>query len=124
MNATKQFSKRFWLALVLLCFITGSFGFAADESQPTTSSENRSSQSVERLSKGFSNVVYGPLELIYQTKEEIKRKDPLRGLIPGLFKGIGWFVAREGVGLFQMVTFYLPGLGPELKDFDTDWLYA
>ena len=69
------------------------------------------------------NIVTGPLELIYQFKEEIKRTDPLRGAIPGVFRGVTWFAVREVVGVFEIVTFPIPWK-PHLKPFDTDWLHA
>ncbi len=80
------------------------------------------SHPLERLGDGFANIVYGPLELIYQFKEEIKRTDPVRGLLPGVLKGVTWFGVREVVGVFEMVTFFLP-LEPHLDPFDTTWLH-
>ena len=77
---------------------------------------------LERAGSGLANVAYGPLEVIYNVKEEIKRTDPLRGLIPGLGKGTGWLVTREAVGVFELVTCFLP-YKPVLKKFDTDWIY-
>lgn len=78
---------------------------------------------LERASSGFTNIVYGPLEIIYQLKEEVKRTDPLRGVIPGLAKGAGWFVTREVVGVFELVTFFIPKK-PVLREFDTEWIYV
>lgn len=94
-----------------------------DRSTPDLSEPRQSfvSARLERLGSGVANVVYGPLELPYQIKEEIKRTDPIQGSLPGLLRGLGWFGAREGVGLFEIVTFLVP-LKPHLKPFDTGWL--
>lgn len=78
---------------------------------------------LKRASHGVTNVVYGPLELPYRMKEEIKRSDPVSGLLPGLVKGLGWSIAREGVGLFEILTFFREE-EPLLPEFDTEWLYA
>jgi putative exosortase-associated protein (TIGR04073 family) len=93
---------------------------SVDLSQP---SQSFNSSPVERIGDGFANIVYGPFELIYQLKEEVKRTDPVRGFVPGLFRGISWFATREVVGIFEMVTFFLP-LDPHLEPFDTSWLRA
>lgn|SRR3989338_4158156 len=113
------------LLVVAFCFVNTVFAFAAE----TDSSEIKPNQGyfgglIERLSHGFSNIIYGPLEIPYRLKEDIKRYDPLRGILPGMLRGVGWTAIREVAGVFQVVTFYAPGLGPNLKDFDTDWLYA
>ena len=92
-------------------------------SETVPPAEDQDSSGWARAASGFSNMVYAPIELVYRMKEEIKRTDPVRGFIPGLVKGIGWFGMREGVGIFELVTFYLPHQ-PILKPFDTDWLYA
>lgn len=94
-------------------------GQGLQQTQPTI---DYPSAMMERASSGLTNVAYGPLEVIYQLKEEIKRTDPLRGLIPGLGRGTGWMVTREAVGIFELLTFYLP-YKPVLKKFDTDWIY-
>lgn len=96
-----------------------------EETQPDLSGPIQSfdSDPVERLGSGFANVVYGPLELIYQFKEEIKRTDPVRGAVPGVIRGVSWFATREAVGMFELVTFFRP-LKPHLEPFDTDWLYV
>lgn len=95
-------------------------GEKPDLSQPRQSFY---SAPLERLNSGFMNIVTGPLELIYQPKEEMKRTDPLRGLIPGVVKGVTWLVVREVVGIFEIGTFILP-FKPHLQPFDTDWLHA
>lgn len=78
---------------------------------------------LDQLGRGFSNMVYALFELPYQLKEEIKRTDPVQGLLPGVIKGVFWTGMREVVGVFEVVTFVAPS-EPIIKNFDTDWLTA
>jgi putative exosortase-associated protein (TIGR04073 family) len=79
--------------------------------------------SMNRLGSGFSNVVFGPLELLFRLHEEMKAHNPVRGLLPGLVKGMTWFGAREAVGIFEIGTF---GTGQQshLPEIDIDWLHV
>ena len=125
----RQMMRRLMFLCVLslfLCSVAGSTVLAKEAAaaspaiQPT---ESRSSAMLERASHGFSNIIYGPIEIPYQLKEEVKRTDPVRGLIPGVVRGVSWMCAREAVGFYELFTFYAHG-GPKLKDFDTNWLFA
>ena len=144
MNSKKiQFQHWTGFLLVVVCglfFVTGCARFSKHKSEgkptaqkaaPAPSAEKvtpevsaeKSSDRLKRLSDGFTNVIFGPVELVYQMKEEVKKTDPVRGFLSGLIKGISWFGLREGVGIFEMVTFY-SGAKPQLKPFNTDWVYA
>ncbi len=122
--------RKFNFIAAALCFLFFASGCARFSKQkpgekPDLSQPRQSfySAPLERLNSGFMNIVTGPLELVYQPKEEIKRTDPLRGLIPGVVRGITWFAVREVVGVFEVVTFPIPWK-PHLKPFDTDWLHV
>lgn len=118
----------FALVLTAALFVSLPICFALEEksieTQPDLSQPRQSlySAPVERIGSGVANIVYGPLELVYQFKEEIKRTDPIRGAVPGVIRGVSWFAAREVVGIFELVTFFLP-LDPHLEPFNTDWLH-
>ncbi len=121
---------RLFRFVLILVFIISTSGFAAPDPQSTRTTQvdlsephqSLFSAPVERLGDGFTNIVSGPFELIYQMKEEIKRTTPVRAIIPGLLRGITWFGLREGIGVFEIVTFFLP-LDPHLEPFNTDWLH-
>ena len=122
-------NRLFTFALILVLFVSAPAFSALEkekiEQKPIDLSHPKQSfysAPAERLGDGFANVVYGPFELVYQMKEEIKRTDPIRGIIPGLLRGVTWFGTREVVGIFEIVTFFIP-LKPHLKPFDTDWLH-
>ena len=120
------------MTLFLLCIFAANLAFAfraevqpieqtsADMTEPT---QTYFSSSMERLGSGFENILFGPLELPYQFKEEVKRNNYVRGLPMGLARGTTWFVAREVVGVFELVTFFVP-LKPHLDPIDTSWLHA
>ncbi|MBI3999290.1 MAG: exosortase system-associated protein, TIGR04073 family [Candidatus Omnitrophica bacterium] len=93
-------------------------GEKPDLSQPRQSFY---SAPIDRLNSGFINMVSGPFELVNQLREEIKRTNPVRALIPGIFRGVSWFVVREAVGIFEIGTFFVPWK-PHLEPIDLDWL--
>ena len=125
-NRKKEFNA-IVLTLCFLLFASGCTRFSKQKpgEKPDLSQPRQSfySAPLERFNSGVMNIVTGPLELVYQPKEEIKRTDPLRGLIPGVVRGVTWFAVREVIGIFEIVTFPIPWKS-HLKPFDTDWLHA
>ena len=122
--------KSFDLFISILCVVflmTGCTRFSKQKpgEQPDLSQPRQSfySAPIERLNSGLMNIVTGPLELIYEPKEEINRAGAMRGLLPGVIRGVTWFGVREVVGVFEVVTFPIPWK-PHLKPFDTDWLHV
>ena|SRR3989338_1863127 len=122
--------RHFYLSVVILLCLSFTLGCTRFSKQkpgesPDLSQPRQSfySAPLERFNSGFVNIVTGPFELVYQLKEEINRTNLIRGLIPGLFRGVTWFVVREVVGVFEVGTFFIPWK-PHLEPFDTDWLYA
>ncbi len=97
---------------------------ATEEATPAKVQEKsvNANSMLDRLGSGFSHIVYGLFEIPYQLKEEMKVTDPVRGFVPGVIKGVGWTVAREAVGIFEVVTFYRPHK-ELLKEANSDWLY-
>ena len=78
-----------------------------------------------RLNRGFVNIATAPLELVNQPREEFKKTNPVYGLIPGAFKGVGWAAARGSVGVWEVLTFYIrDDKQPHLPPMDLGWLTA
>ena len=95
-------------------------GEPPDLSQPR---QSFASYSIERFNSGVLNIVTGPFEIFYQLTQETTRTNPVIGFVPGLFRGVAMFAAREVIGVFEIGTFFLP-LKPHLKPFDFEWLHA
>jgi len=119
-----------WIGMIgfISCLVLEPLVFAQEKEAETTqetkaTQESAGNRMLKRASHGISNMVYGPLEIPYQMKAEIKRSDPVRGFFPGLVKGVGWSIARNAVGLFEVLTFFRED-EPALPEFDTEWLYA
>ena len=128
-NQEKRKAQYSFIAVTLcfLIFASGCMRFRkqkvgepADLSQPR---QSWYSAPIERLDSGFVNIVYGPIELIYNLKEEVKRTNPVEGLVPGVLKGITWVAVREVVGVFEVATFFIPWK-PHLPPPNWDWLQA
>jgi putative exosortase-associated protein (TIGR04073 family) len=75
---------------------------------------------VDKFGRGLSNLGLGILELPAQMIAEGESRGPLWALSLGFAKGIGRFVTRELVGVYEVVTFpapvprgYRPILSPE-----------
>jgi len=117
------------ISVVALCLLvtTGCTRFIKHKpgEEPDLSQPRHSllSYSVERLNSGFMNLLYAPFEIFYQLNNEIARRDPIRGFVPGLARGVAWTGLRAIVGAFEVVTFYAPWK-PHLKEFDMDWAHA
>jgi putative exosortase-associated protein (TIGR04073 family) len=103
-------------------------GFAEEEAGPKDAkyfepSNKYSGAVMDRFGSGLRNIVYGPAEVVYRWKEEVKNSNLFTGSIPGLVRGVSWFAAREVVGVFEICTSLIP-VGPGLPEFETDWLSA
>ena len=90
---------RLAMSAVLFCILLSTSAFAdlEEPGEPTpdlTQPARASSLPIERLGDGFANIVYGPLELVYQMKQEISNTDLVRGFVPGLIRGLAWFGIR------------------------------
>ncbi|OGW86625.1 MAG: hypothetical protein A3C35_07485 [Omnitrophica bacterium RIFCSPHIGHO2_02_FULL_46_11] len=119
-----------WLSLIItiVCSLFLMMGNASSSEQNSAEtpdlSEPHQSSSVSmltRLNSGFINIATGPLELVNQPRQEIKRTNFLFGVVPGVVKGVAWFGIREGVGISEIATF--PShQKPLLEPIDTDWL--
>ena len=129
MSLAIPFEKgRYRLIVFLLCIsflLTGCMRFSKQKpgEKPDLSQPRQSfySGALDRLNSGFMNILSGPAELLNQPREEIKRTNPIRGLLPGMFKGVTWLTVREVVGVFEVGTFFVP-LKPHLEPINTEWL--
>jgi len=107
---------RISLALVLVLGVLLLSGPALAQSQYT---------SARKAGRGFSNLTLGLLAIPGQMVQEIDRRGAAVGVPLGFGKGLGWFVATELVGLWEILTspFEFPaGFRPILEP-EFPWQY-
>lgn len=61
-----------------------------------------------KLGRGFANVLFGVAEIPGTIAETSREHGGGAGATWGVLKGLGRFVARELVGVYEIVTFPLP----------------
>jgi putative exosortase-associated protein (TIGR04073 family) len=61
-----------------------------------------------KLGRGLTNMVTGVVEIPKNISREWRKSDPVTGVVVGGVKGVGWAVARTGVGIFETFTFPVP----------------
>jgi putative exosortase-associated protein (TIGR04073 family) len=61
-----------------------------------------------KFGRGLSNLALGMMEIPAQIIREDRRNGPLSAASIGFAKGVGGFVTRELVGLYELVTFPAP----------------
>ena len=79
-----------------------------------------------KFGRGMANIVISPAELYTEPILLSKDHDTTTAFFGGLFKGVVMIVAREIVGIYEVVTFPLPipkGYQPIIKPATvfTDW---
>jgi len=81
--------------------------------------------SARKVGRGFSNLTLGVLAIPGQMVQEIDRRGAAVGVPLGFGKGLGWFVATELVGVWEILTspFEFPaGFRPILEP-EFPWQY-
>lgn len=78
----------------------------------------------EKLGRGVANVAFGPLEILIRPYDVAKDKGAIASLTYGIFKGIFFVVAREIVGVVDIVTFFMPLPGATWDPNDAGWGYG
>jgi len=126
-----HFKKIHFFVALFFCFLVFSKTYAdtydtgATETQVAEHNKNVGNGPLARLTSGFVNIVTAPLELVDKPREELKKTNPVYGVVPGAVKGIGWGVTRMSVGIWEVATFYLRhDKQPHLEPMDLDWLTA
>ncbi len=94
-----------------VCLALASFGLGAPA---------RADTPAEKFGRGLSNLSLGVIELPAQMADEGRRGGPLYAMSIGFARGMGRFLTRELVGLYEVATFpapvprgYEPILSPE-----------
>ena len=79
---------------------------------------------LEKLGRGVANVAFGPLEILIRPYDVNQQMGAIPSLTYGVFKGIACVVARECVGVTDIVTFYMPLPGATDDPEDSGWGYG
>lgn len=90
------------IALILsLVLLSSSYTSFADIQSPPGARDNR----VRKLSRGFSNLVYGVVEIPSFWRRTLEREGSTVAAGHGLINGTKRSVVRMGFGLYEVVTF-------------------
>lgn len=79
---------------------------------------------MRKLGRGIVNVSCGALELPMKVYDVNKDEGGIAGCTYGVLKGLGYFVAREAVGLTEIVTFLIPLPGAVDEPRESGWGYG
>lgn len=63
---------------------------------------------VEKLGRGIANVAFGPLEILIRGWDVTQELGGIAGITYGPLKGVAYCIAREVVGVIDIVTFPVP----------------
>lgn len=67
-----------------------------------------------KIGRSLSNIVLGVVELPKAMVEEDKKAGAVAAYSTGVVKGLGRFVVREVVGVWELVTFWTPDKEPKV----------
>lgn len=91
---------------------------------PAAADETWVMKPIEKLSRGIANVGFGPLEILMKGYDVTQDMGGIAGLTYGPLKGIAYTVAREVVGVTDIVTFPFPLPGCPDDPNDAGWGYG
>ena len=110
-------SKTFWVALcVAVIMVGGGFSAKADDVWVM--------RPVEKLGRGITNAAFGVFEIPMKWSDVTNEKGGLAGLTYGTLKGVCYTIAREVVGVVDIVTFLIPLPGCPDDAEDAGWGYG
>ncbi len=116
--------KFFKKCLIMLFVLTSLFVVPQCFAQGDDPVYGAQSGPLEKLGRGIANIAFGPLEVVIQPLEVAQAKGNIAGLTYGLFRGVAMVVARLGVGVTDILTFYMPLPGCTDDPDDVGWGYG
>jgi len=110
-----KFVQKKWLAAALVLLTVAGFAVPAQaESNP-----------IMKLGRGIANIAFGPLELLIRPYDVANREGNIAALTYGVLSGVCYTVAREVVGVVDVVTFPMPLPGcTDDPQMTTGWGYG
>ncbi len=79
---------------------------------------------IEKLGRGIANVAFGPLELLMKPYDVANDEGNIPALTFGVLRGVVYTIAREVVGVVDVVTFLAPLPGCPDDAADAGWGYG
>ena len=120
--------NRMWLTVGLLVVMLFCGGvLSAQEKEDVNSNVLERpilDQMGEKLGRGIVNVGFGPLELLIRPYDVANDKGALAALSYGVLRGVFFTVAREILGVVDIVTFFMPLPGATWDPNDAGWGYG
>lgn len=105
--------KKIACAGLIFAMVTVSVNVCAETSGP-----------LEKLGRGVANIAFGPLEILIRPYDVNQDKGAIPALTYGVFKGIAFVVAREVIGVVDIITFPMPLPGATDDPEDSGWGYG
>jgi putative exosortase-associated protein (TIGR04073 family) len=79
---------------------------------------------IRKLSRGISNVAFGALEVVMKMEDTNFEEGGIASVTYGALKGVSYFIAREVVGVVEIVTFLIPFPGATDEPRESGWGYG
>ena len=111
-----KFGKTLLLAAVL--------AFCAMQARADEGGEHWIMYPVEKLGRGIANCAFGPLELPMKWYDTSLEYGGIAGLTYGTLKGVVYVIAREVVGVVDIITFPFPLPGCPRERDGYGWGYG
>ena len=119
-----RFGKTILAAMILALTVTGAASFGANTSEELAETGAWVMKPVEKLSRGIANVAFGPLEILMKGWDVTQEEGGIAGITFGTLKGVSFCIAREVVGVVDIVTFLFPLPGCPEDPTDAGWGYG
>ena len=79
---------------------------------------------IEKLGRGVANVAFRPMELLMKPVDTANERGNVAGITYGVFRGVAYTIARIGVGVADICTFFMPLPGCTDTPYDVGWGYG
>jgi len=79
---------------------------------------------IRKLSRGITNLAFGALEIPMKMGDINEDQNGIASVTYGVLKGVCYFIAREVVGIVEVVTFLIPFPGATGSPNEYGWGYG
>jgi len=91
---------------------------------PAARSEDGGIPQMRKLGRGISNVAFGALEVLIRAYDVNQEEGGIASVTYGVLDGVCMCVAREVVGVVEIVTFMIPLPGATIDTHESGWGYG